>query len=91
MVSVFIPDRWAEFADYEEEDEEINLHDMAKAHRVQRGIASQFLRQSMVRKKFDSEVMWWLALSSYAKVNEDTVDSRRPAEHDSLRGPSSGY
>ncbi|HPV81475.1 MAG TPA: SIR2 family protein [Nitrospira sp.] len=67
LVLVFVPERWAEFADYEDEDEEINLHDMAKAYCVQRGIASQFLRESTLRKKFDCEVMWWLALSLYAK------------------------
>ena len=31
LVLVFIPDRWAEFANYHEGDEEINLHDLVKA------------------------------------------------------------
>jgi argonaute-like protein implicated in RNA metabolism and viral defense len=67
LVLVFIPDRWAEFANYDEGDEEINLHDLVKAYCVQRGIASQFLREPTLRKRFDCEVMWWLALSLYAK------------------------
>jgi hypothetical protein len=67
LVLVFIPDRWAKYADYEDEEEDINLHDLAKAYCVQRGIASQFLRERTLAKKFDCEVMWWLALSLYAK------------------------
>jgi hypothetical protein len=67
LVFVFIPDRWAEYANYDDSEEEINLHDIVKAYCVQRGIASQFLRESTLRKRFDCEVMWWLALSLYAK------------------------
>jgi len=67
LVLVFIPDRWAEFADFAADDEEINLHDLIKAYCVQRGIASQFVREKTLQKHFDCEVMWWLALSLYAK------------------------
>jgi len=67
LVLVFIPERWDEYANYDEGDEEINLHDQVKAYCVQRGIASQFLREPTLRKRFDCEVMWWLALSLYAK------------------------
>jgi hypothetical protein len=67
LILVFIPDRWAEFADFKNDDEEINLHDLTKAYCVQKGIASQFLRERTFAKRFDCEVMWWLALSLYAK------------------------
>lgn len=67
LVLVFIPDRWTNYANYESDDEEINLHDLVKAYCVQRGIASQFLRERTLAKRFDCEVMWWLALSLYAK------------------------
>lgn len=67
LVLVFIPKRWADFADFDEEDEEISLHDLIKAYCVQRGIASQFLREKTLEKRIDCEVVWWLALSLYAK------------------------
>lgn len=67
LVLIFIPRRWSSFADYEGDDEEINAHDLLKAYCVQRGIASQFLREATLAKRFDCEVMWWLALSLYAK------------------------
>jgi hypothetical protein len=46
---------------------ELSLHDLTKAYCVQRGVASQFLRESTLAKRFDCEVMWWLSLSLYAK------------------------
>lgn len=67
LVLVFIPDRWAKYADYANEEEEINLHDLTKAYCVQRGIATQVLKERTLAKKFDCEVVWWLALSLYAK------------------------
>ena len=45
----------------------MSLHDLIKAYCVQRGIASQFLREKTLLKRFDCEVVWWLALSLYAK------------------------
>lgn len=67
LVVVFIPERWGPYADYDTENEEINLHDLTKAYCVQRGIASQLVRERTLEKQFDCEVMWWLALSLYAK------------------------
>ncbi len=67
LVLVFIPDRWSSLVDYEDEDEEINLHAQIKAYCVQHGVASQFLREKTLAERFDCEVMWWIALSLYVK------------------------
>lgn len=67
LIIVFLPDRWAKIANYKTEEEEINLHDVMKAYCVQRGVASQFLWEKTLAKRFDCEVMWWLGLSLYAK------------------------
>jgi hypothetical protein len=67
LIFVFIPNRWTKIADFADEHDEVSLHDLTKAYCVQRGVASQFLRESTLAKRFDCEVMWWLALSLYAK------------------------
>jgi hypothetical protein len=63
VVIVFIPARWKEWEKYAGFD----LHDFVKAYCVQRGIATQFLREQTLMKKYQGEIVWWLALELYVK------------------------
>lgn len=64
---VYIPAEWSEWEGYEDDNEWFDLHDYVKAHCVQRGFATQFIREATVSKGHDVAVLWWLALSFYAK------------------------
>ena len=68
VVIIYIPRRWAAWNRYETESESFDLHDFVKAACVQRGIASQFLREETFAKGQRCEILWWLALSCYAKA-----------------------
>lgn len=68
VIVVFIPERWADWREYEEGGERFDLHDYVKAYCVQRGIATQFLEESTLSKPYQCEVFWWLALSLYVKA-----------------------
>ena len=63
VVVVFIPTRWKRWERYHGFD----LHDFVKAYCVQRGIATQFLREETLTKKHQGEIVWWLALELYVK------------------------
>lgn len=67
VIVVYIPDRWKLWESYTEGNEHFDLHDFIKAYCVQRGIATQFLRERTLRKSHQGEVVWWLALSLYVK------------------------
>jgi hypothetical protein len=68
VIVIFIPERWRQWEHYDEDDVRFDLHDYIKAYCVQRGIATQFLREATLAKPYQCEVMWWLALSFYAKA-----------------------
>jgi hypothetical protein len=63
VVIIFIPSRWKQWEKYTGFD----LHDFVKAYCVQRGIATQFLREETLAKKYQGEIVWWLALEFYVK------------------------
>jgi NAD-dependent SIR2 family protein deacetylase len=63
VVVVFVPARWKRWEKYRGFD----LHDFVKAYCVQRGIATQFLREETLTKKYQGEIVWWLALELYVK------------------------
>jgi hypothetical protein len=44
-----------------------DLHDFVKAYCVQRGITTQFLRQSTITKDDLCQIWWWLSLALYVK------------------------
>lgn len=68
VIVIFIPERWANWREYDDEGERFDLHDYVKAYCVQRGIATQFLEESTFNKPFQCEVVWWLTLSLYVKA-----------------------
>lgn len=66
-VLVYVPTRWAQWERYTLDDEHFDLHDFLKAYCIQRGVATQFLRERTTQKRQRTEIMWWLALSFYVK------------------------
>jgi hypothetical protein len=63
VVVIFIPTRWKQWEKYAGFD----LHDFIKAYCVQKGIATQFLREETLTKQYQGEIVWWLALELYVK------------------------
>lgn len=63
VVVVFVPARWKQWEKYAGFD----LHDFIKAYCVQKGIATQFLREETLTKQYQGEIVWWLALELYVK------------------------
>jgi len=63
VVVIFIPARWKQWEKYAGFD----LHDFIKAYCVQKGIATQFLREETLAKQYQGEIVWWLALELYVK------------------------
>lgn len=68
VVLVFIPDRWAAWREYRDDQEWFNLHDFVKAYCVQKGIATQFLEQHTLVSGQQCRVWWWLSVALYAKA-----------------------
>lgn len=67
VVLIFVPERWAQFRVYRDEQERFDLHDFIKAYCIQKGIASQFLEEHTITSNQQCRVWWWLALACYAK------------------------
>jgi len=67
VVLVFVPTRFDKWTAFETEYEKFDLHDFVKAYCVQRGTASQFLRQDTFDDPLQCRVWWWLSLALYAK------------------------
>jgi len=67
VIFIFIPKRWSNWEKYEDVGESFDLHDFVKAYCVQKGIATQFIRESTLSKQYRCEIMWWLAQSIYTK------------------------
>lgn len=79
VVVVFIPYRWRVWEKYNDVGERFDLHDYIKAYCVQRGIATQFLREETMIKPNQCQIMWWLSLSFYVKAGRtpwilDSID-----------------
>jgi hypothetical protein len=68
VIVVFVPRSWKRWVRFEIEGERFDLHDFVKAACVQRGIATQFLREETLDKAHQGEILWWLALSCYVKA-----------------------
>jgi hypothetical protein len=68
VVLILVPDRWQLFEGYTTEDERFDLHDFVKAYCVQKGITSQFLRQTTLAKSDLCQLWWWLSLALYVKA-----------------------
>lgn len=68
VIVVFVPRSWKRWERFEIEGERFDLHDFVKAACVQRGIATQFLREETLEKAHQGEILWWLALSCYVKA-----------------------
>jgi len=68
LVLIFVPNSWRSWEHYEIEGERFDLHDYVKAYCVQKGVPTQFLRESTLDKTYICEVVWWLALSFYTKA-----------------------
>lgn len=67
VIVIYIPSNWKAWEAYIDESERLDLHDMVKAYCVQKGIATQFLRQETLTKGTKCEIRWWLGLSLYVK------------------------
>lgn len=67
VILIYIPKRWENWRSYKTDDERFDLHDFVKAYCVQHGIATQFLEEDTLGKTNKCEILWWLALSFYAK------------------------
>ena len=79
-ILIYVPTRWAIWERYVGDGEYFDLHDFVKAYCVERGVATQFLRERTTRKSYRTEIMWWLALSFYVKSGRTpwmlkTIDS----------------
>lgn len=68
VVVIYIPARWKAWERYSNIGERFDLHDFIKAYCVQRGIATQFLREETLVKPQQCQIMWWLSLSFYVKA-----------------------
>ncbi|WP_164515027.1 SIR2 family protein [Paenibacillus lentus] len=68
VVVIYIPARWRIWEKYNDIGERFDLHDYIKAYCIQRGIATQFLREETLRKPQQCQIMWWLSLSFYVKA-----------------------
>lgn len=68
LILVYIPRRWQKWERYNADDERFDLHDFVKAYCVQRGIATQFLREDTLTDDYQCQVIWWLALALYVKA-----------------------
>lgn len=68
VVMIFVPQSWAQWERFETDDQRFDLHDFVKAACVQRGVATQFLRERTLKKAHQGEILWWLALSCYVKA-----------------------
>lgn len=68
VIVIYIPTRWRPWEKYNIEGEAYDLHDFIKAYCVQKGIATQFLREETTTKRYQCEIAWWLALSLYVKA-----------------------
>jgi hypothetical protein len=67
VVVVFVPTRFEKWTKFETANEKFDLHDFVKAYCVQRGIATQFLRQDTFEDPLQCRVWWWMSLALYAK------------------------
>lgn len=67
VIVVYVPARWEKWERKNGPDESYDLHDFVKAACVQKGIATQFLREATLEKPYQGEINWWLALALYAK------------------------
>jgi hypothetical protein len=67
VVLIFFPNRWTLFEGYRNEAERFDVHDFVKAFCVQRGTATQFLREDTLADAYQCRVWWWLSLALYVK------------------------
>lgn len=67
VVIIYYPQRWDSIQGYRTDGESFDVHDFVKAFCVQRGIATQFLKQKTLTEGSQCRVWWWLSLALYTK------------------------
>jgi len=67
LLIIGIPTRWRPYEGYTTDSDRFDLHDFVKAHCVERGVATQFIREATFSKPHECEIRRWLALAAYAK------------------------
>jgi hypothetical protein len=67
VVLVFFPAKWEPINGFADESERFDIHDFVKASSVQKGVATQFLREKTIQDAYQCRVWWWLSLALYAK------------------------
>lgn len=66
-VIFFIPDEWRAIRLIKSETDYFHLHDVLKAHCVQRGMTSQLLDEDTLKSSQQCRIAWWLSLAIYCK------------------------
>lgn len=67
VVLIFVPTALNPITGFETEYERFDLHDFVKAYCVQKGVATQFLREYKLRHTDSCRLWWWLSLAFYVK------------------------
>ena len=65
IMLILTPTRWDRWRRFETDNEVFDVHDFIKAYAVQRGIATQFLKQEKLNTTDKCRFWWWLSLALY--------------------------
>jgi hypothetical protein len=68
IMLILTPTRWDRWRGFETDNDVFDIHDFIKAYAVQRGIATQFLKQEKLNTTDKCRFWWWLSLALYTKA-----------------------
>lgn len=68
VIVIFIPEYWEKYTNYKSDKDTFDLHNYIKSFSVQRGIATQLLREKTIKPTdMSCQIHWWLSLAFYVK------------------------
>ncbi len=67
VISIFIPNEWQAYREYDEDGESFDLHDYIKAFAATKGVSTQLIEEDTLSDTLRCQIFWWLSLSYYVK------------------------
>lgn len=67
VITIFIPNTWSHYRQFNYNDETIDLHNYIKAYAASHKFTTQIIEEKTLYDKMKCEISWWLSLALFVK------------------------
>ena len=68
VITIFIPDSWSHYRQFNHNHETLDLHNYIKAYAAHHNFTTQIIEEKTLQDKMACEISWWLSLALFVKA-----------------------